>query len=68
VRAPLEASVISALGLRATPRLRWSIHGEQLELGELLAEHLAWYADRPEVVRRGLVEHEDRMRSLGILG
>jgi hypothetical protein len=65
-RTPLESSVIAALGLAASPRPEWTIDDQSLPLEDLLATHLAWYRDRRDLVQAGLVQHEARLRALGI--
>jgi hypothetical protein len=65
-RAPIEASLIGALGLKAQPQTHWVVRGQDYPLQEFLAVHLAWYRDHPEIVRAGLWQNEERMVRLGL--
>jgi len=66
LRTPLEPSVIAALELAASPRADWGINGETVALENLLAVHLAWYDDHPDLVQAGLSQHEGRLWLLGM--
>jgi SAM-dependent methyltransferase len=66
LRTPVEPSVVEALELDVSPRSSWVIEGQDQPLDALLALHLAWYREHPELVSTGLVEHEARMRALGL--
>jgi hypothetical protein len=66
IRAPLEAAVIDALDLGVNERRDWEITGTAIAQEDLLARHLAWYADRPELVAGGTAQLERRMYFLGL--
>ncbi len=50
IQAPREAAVIEALGLDARPVDHWSLEGRALSVEEVREAHLAWYAERPDLV------------------
>ena len=65
-QAPLDADVVDALTLPTAPRTSWIVSDRAYPRGQLLAEHLAFYARHPEAVEAGMSEHAHRMRVLGI--
>jgi hypothetical protein len=65
-RTPLESSVITALGLAASPRPEWTIDDRRFPLEDLLATHLTWYRAHRELVQSGLIEHASRLQVLGM--
>lgn len=50
IEAPREAAVIEALGIDAQPVDHWTVEGRALSIAEVREAHLAWYADRPDLV------------------
>lgn len=66
VHAPVEAPVLAALGLDDAPRPDWHLHGRAVTDEEVAAAHLAFYADRPDVVALLVERYAPLMRSLGL--
>jgi glycosyltransferase involved in cell wall biosynthesis len=64
LRAPREASTLSALEIRAPARPAWIVSGRAWSLSALLELQLPWYAERPEVLEAGVSEHAERMKLL----
>ncbi|WP_156459051.1 WcbI family polysaccharide biosynthesis putative acetyltransferase [Microbacterium sp. Leaf151] len=50
VRAPLERWVVDAWNLDAAPRPDWTVAGETLPAESVREAHLAYYAERPELL------------------
>ncbi|WP_375485854.1 WcbI family polysaccharide biosynthesis putative acetyltransferase [uncultured Jatrophihabitans sp.] len=48
----------------STADVDWTIGGESVPAGEIVTEHLRWYADRPGLVRHGLSRHAKRAADL----
>ena len=67
VHAPLEAQVVEALGLEASPRDHWLVGGEEVPDDEVRRAHLGWFAENPEVIDPGLERHGPLLRELGLL-
>lgn len=66
-RAPLEPFVASALGWsEAVVGDRWLLDGQLLAPEQVVSAHLAFYADRPDVVADTLRRHADRLTRLGL--
>ena len=66
VRAPLEAQVLSALGLPDAPQEHWLVEGRPLEDALVRQEQARWYAGRPALVAAGLARHAETMGRLGL--
>jgi hypothetical protein len=65
-RAPLDGDVVDALTLPTDPGIDWVVNDRRYPREQLLAEHLAFYAEHPESVAAGMAEHGHRMDMLGI--
>lgn len=66
-RAPLESAVVTALGWPGSvANDTWQIRGEHLRNEEVVGAHLAFYADRPDVVADTRHRQADRMVQLGL--
>jgi Polysaccharide biosynthesis enzyme WcbI len=65
-RTPLEPSVIEALELPDEPRRDWVARGQAYTLEQMLAAHLDFYAEHPDIVSAGIDDHAERMATLGI--
>jgi len=65
VRAPLEAPVLDALGLAASPRPHWLVDGHPVDDADVRTAQLAWYATHAAWVEAGLRRHAGRMALLG---
>ncbi|GMA28675.1 WcbI family polysaccharide biosynthesis putative acetyltransferase [Arenivirga flava] len=50
VEAPREAAVIEVFGIDAEPVEHWTVEGRALGVAEVREAHLAWYAERPDLV------------------
>jgi len=66
VRAPLEAQVLTGLGLDGPPREHWLVDGQEVPAGDVVVAHAAWYATRPDVVAEGLRRYAERLPLLGL--
>ena len=66
-RTPLDEHVLKALGLPMNGRTEWVVDGEHVPTETLVAAHLGFYRERPEVVRAALREHVRRLRRLAVL-
>ena len=65
-RTPREQPVIEALGLGCEPQPDWVIRGRRVRASEVARRQLAWYSERPDLVRAALHEHADRIALLGL--
>ena len=66
-RAPVEASVVDALGWPAdVVRPDWVVRHRTVGAREVLAAHLELYAAHPDVVADSAVRHAGRRRTLGL--
>ena len=67
IRAPLERSVLQALGLDvARTREHWLVGADTVAASTVVAAQRAWYATRPDVVAEGLRRYADRLPLLGL--
>ena len=66
-QAPLDPDVVEALTLPSDPGTSWVVRDRAYPCEQLLAEHLAFYAEHPDTVEAALSEHAERMRVLGLL-
>lgn len=67
VSAPVEVAVVEELGLQWTsPCANWVIRGERYSNERIAELHLSWYQSRPELVRAGIRQHEERLGLLGL--
>jgi hypothetical protein len=66
LRAPLEADVVEALGLDATPRPAWDAGGVPIEVKAIEEQQLEWYGTNAACVEAGLRRHGNRMALLGL--
>lgn len=66
--APLEPRVIAALGITATPRPRWRLHGVELDPQDVHATQIDWYSKYPEFIEVTVRRHRKTMQTLGLLG
>jgi Polysaccharide biosynthesis enzyme WcbI len=64
LRVGVDPPVAEALGILARP---WTIYGTEHATTDVLADHLAWYAARPEIAAAGVAEHAERARLLGLV-
>ncbi|WP_218605294.1 WcbI family polysaccharide biosynthesis putative acetyltransferase [Pseudonocardia abyssalis] len=65
IRAPLDPSVLAALGLDAPPREHWIVDGVPVDDAEVRAAQLDWYRTHPQWVAAGLERHAERIVLLG---
>jgi hypothetical protein len=65
-QTPLDADVVEALALPTDPGTSWIVKDRAHPREQLLAEHLAFYAEHPAAVDAALSEHGERMRVLGL--
>ncbi|MEI4277849.1 WcbI family polysaccharide biosynthesis putative acetyltransferase [Klenkia terrae] len=66
-RAPLEAAVLTALGLDpAAARPRWSLAGRDVPWAEVAGPQLQLYAEQPDVARRAVEKYAERTAALGL--
>ncbi|PKH42676.1 peptide ABC transporter ATPase [Nocardioides alpinus] len=54
IHAPLLPEVVAALRLDAPATTAWTVEGREVSTGTVSAAHLAWYADRPEMLDAAL--------------
>lgn len=66
IRAPLETSVVEALGLDNEPRPDWLVGDEVVSVERVRDAQLGWYLRHPAWVDAGLRRHAHRMRRLGL--
>lgn len=66
VRAPLEARVLAALGIDATPRRDWSAEHRTLRPDEVHAIQTRWYADNPDYLGLAIERHAATLDLLGL--
>jgi hypothetical protein len=67
VRAPLETSVLQALGLDLTAaRDHWLVDGAPVPAATVVEAQRAWYATRPDAVAAGRERYADRLELLGL--
>lgn len=66
IHAPRSRVVREAFGLEEAEREHWVVAGAPVEVAEVHAAQLAWYATRPEVVAAGLERHRDALDRLGL--
>lgn len=66
IRAPLEESVVDALGLDTAPRDHWLVDDVAVSPEEIDAEQSAWYATHPQWVEAGVQRHAQRLELLGL--
>ena len=67
VRTPLEAEVLSALGLdHGAARDHWLVGGHPVTAETVAAAHRDWYAQRPDAVAEGLARYADVLPELGL--
>jgi hypothetical protein len=66
IRAPLEAPVVAALGLDASPREDWTLDGRCVPAEEVKESHIRWYRDNPTCLDEGLRRHAERLALLGL--
>lgn len=67
VLAPLDPVVLAAHRLDPdAARAHWVLDGQRVEDDVVREVQLAWYAERPHVVRAGLERHGDTMAVLGL--
>ena len=66
-RAPVEPAVVSALGWPPDAvRPQWQVDGRQFPASEVLGAHLAFYRDRPDVVRDCRTRYAARLAALAL--
>ncbi|MBE7188918.1 WcbI family polysaccharide biosynthesis putative acetyltransferase [Jatrophihabitans endophyticus] len=64
-QAPVEPAVAAALGWPAGEiRPDWVVRGQVLDRDEVVRAHLAFYAERPDVVAEALTRYADRCAAL----
>ncbi|MCJ1709497.1 WcbI family polysaccharide biosynthesis putative acetyltransferase [Microbacterium sp. VKM Ac-2923] len=63
VRAPLEEWVIDAWNLDAAPRADWIVGGELLPAAIVREAHLAYYAERPDLLAAVVTRMEPLLRT-----
>ena len=66
IHAPRAQVVRDAFHLDEEAREHWVVQGVRVEVAEVHAAHLAWYAARPDVVAAGLERHRDALDRLGL--
>lgn len=66
IYSPLESHVLGALGREDAPRDAWRIHARDVEARDIFHAHLEWYRSRPELVRSGMAQYEDKLSRLGL--
>ena len=66
IRAPLQAAVLHALGLTATPREHWLVDGGRVAVADVVQKQLTWYAAHPQFVAAGLAQQAERIGLLGL--
>ncbi len=54
IHAPLLPEVVAALDLDTPATTTWTVAGERLSTATVTAAHLAWYAERPEMLDAAL--------------
>lgn len=54
IHAPLTPEVVAAWGLTSAPTTAWTVEGRSVTTASVTAAHLAWYAERPEMLDAAL--------------
>jgi hypothetical protein len=66
VRTPLEPSVCAALQLDVQPSCDWRVERTIYSQNQMLQTHLEYYSARPELVKKGVAQHSERMARLAL--